>query len=151
MKIYSFENGKIGQDGLYDLFKKTVVNRVDIDVSPFVITDEFDGRLDLVCKYLYGSNEFMEELMAMNGIINPHSIKTGDEIFYTESNKLKQLYHKDEEDDSNKSDILNINKDKTTSSDPNRKNYPPSIKPANMKQITVNHNKKKITVTNKLK
>lgn len=151
MKIYSFENQTIQKDGLYDLVKKTIVNKIDLDVDEFVVPDEFDGRLDLVSKHFYGSGDYVEELMVMNGLINPFTIKTGDVIYYIESGKMKQLYQKDEENDSAKQDILKSNKSKSTATDSSRKDFPPSLKPNNIQQVSVNHSKKKITVLNKLK
>ena len=156
MNFYTFENTniKVNKEGyrLYDFFEKTMVNDKELIYSSYIVPEEFDARLDLVCKHIYGNTDYMEELMTQNGIINPFSIKPGDEIYYAYStNELPALYQRDVDiNDENKSKILNINKEKTSKQDPNA-SLPPSIRPNNLKPIDVNYNKKTITVINKLK
>jgi hypothetical protein len=156
MNFYTFENTnqKVSPEGyvLYDFFEKTMVNDQEIIYSEYTVPTEYDSRLDLVCKHIYGSTDYMEELMTQNGIINPFSIKTGDVLFYAySSDNLKILYQRDENiNNENKRKILNINKSKSSTQDPNA-SLPPSIKPNSLKAIDVNYNKKKITIMNKFK
>ena len=156
MNFYTFENTNIKEtkDGyrLYDFFEKTMVNDEELIYSAYTVPEEFDARLDLVCKHIYGNTDFMEELMTQNGIINPFSIKAGDELYYAYStNELKALYQRDvDTNEENKKKILNVNKEKTSKQDPNA-SLPPSIRPGNLKPVDVNYNKKTITVINKLK
>lgn len=153
MNIYSFIKLTIESNGFYDLFKKTLVNKfVSSNVKSFIVTDEYEGRIDLVCRYLHGSSDYVEELMTLNGIINPHSIKTGDELFYyTDTDNYGLLRQSDPEDTTNKDSILLMNKQKNTKKDKNRIGSPPTIKPDNLKQLDINYNKKKITIINKFK
>jgi hypothetical protein len=153
MKIYTFDKLNIGTDGFYDLFEKTIVNDINLsNYYNFIVNDEFEGRLDLISKYLYGSTDFMEELMVINNIINPFSIKTGDILYYIPSSgDFNYLYVSDEMNDDIKDDILLMNKNKSTKKDINRIGYPPTIKPDNLKQIKVNYNNKKITIVNTVK
>lgn len=156
MNFYTFNNTnkKVTSDGyiLYDFFEKTMVNDAELIYSDYTVPEEYDSRLDLVCRHIYGNADYMEELMTQNGIINPFSVKTGDILYYSFStDALKALYKRDVDiDDETKQKILNVNKSKASSSDPNA-GLPPSIKPNNLKAINVNYNKKKITVINKFK
>jgi len=156
MEFYTFNNSnqKVSKEGyiLYDFFDKTMVNDEELYYSQYTVPVEFDARLDLVCRHIYGGMQFMEELMTQNGIINPFSIKTGDKLYYSyTSNELKALYQRDKSiNEENKKKILNVNKSKSSVQDPNA-SLPPSIKPNNLKAIDINYNKKVITVMNKFK
>lgn len=156
MEFYTFDNTnqKTSTDGylLYDFFEKTMVNDEELYYSTYTVPEEYDARLDLVCRHIYGDLTVMEELMTQNGIINPFSVKTGDILYYAYStNELSILYQRDETlNDENKKKILNVNKDKSSRQDPNA-GLPPSIKPGNLKAVDVNYNKKVITIINKFK
>jgi hypothetical protein len=153
MNIYTFDKLTIGTDGFYDLFAKTVVANANIVDKVFVVTDEYAGRIDLVSKYLYGSDDFTEELMTLNNIMNPWSIKQGDLLLYSSNDTNYQLMYKTDPDAQldKKDTILMMNNNKVTKKDANRIGYPPTIKPDNLKQIDINYNKKKITIINKFK
>ena len=120
MNFYTFDNTnrKSTPDRhlLYDFFEKTMKNDYELRYSTYIVPLEYDGRLDLVCKNIYGDLDYMEELMVQNGILNPFSIKAGDEIYYAYStNELGILHQKDEDiNEENKNKILNINKSKAT-------------------------------------
>lgn len=156
MNFYTFENTnrKGTNDGylLYDFFEKTMVNDYKLRYSQYIVPEEYDSRLDLVCKHIYGNLDYMEELMTQNGIINPFSIKSGDVLYYAYStNELNVLYQQDKNiNDENKKQILNMNKNKTTKKDSNS-NLPPPIRPNNIEQMNINYNNKKITIINKFK
>jgi hypothetical protein len=156
MNFYTFENTnkKATSDGqlLYDFFEKTMKNDYGLRYSQYIVPEEFDTRLDLVCSHLYGDLDYMEELMAQNGIINPFSIKTGDILYYAYStDDLDAIHDKDEDiNEENKKNILNINKNKSTKKDINSE-LPPSVRPKNLKQLDINYNNKKISVMNKFK
>ena len=117
-----------------------------------IVTDDFQGRLDLVCKFLHGNTNYLEELMTLNHIINPYSIKTNTTIkYYPNSSNYNLIYQSDPPPTDNKDEILMMNRNKSTKKDKNRIGSPPTIKPDNLKQIDVNHSKKKITIINKFK
>jgi len=152
MKIYSFEKLTINDYGFYDLFEKTIVNKTDLFGQIFLVTDEYEGRLDLISKYKYGSTDYVEELMAINNIYNPWSIKSGDEIIVFDSSEVfASLYKSDEIIGENKDNILLMNKNKTNKIDRNRIGSPPPITPDNLKQLNINYSKRKITIINKFK
>lgn len=153
MNFYTFDNTnkKINVDGkyLYDFFEKTMVNNEDLIYSEYTVPSEFDTRLDLVCKFLYGDSDKMEELMTQNGILNPFSIKTDDVLKYSySSDDLNALYQKDIDDNTeNMSKILNVNLNKTST---NNTQLPPSINPG-LKSVSVDYSSKKITIINKFR
>lgn len=152
MKIYSFEKLTINDDGYYDLFEKTIVNKSDLYGRIFTVTDEYEGRLDLISKYIYGSTDYVEELMVANNILNQWSIKSGDElIVFDDSTIFSSLYKTDITTNENKDTILMMNKNKSNVTDSNRIGSPPTIKPDNLKQMNINYNKRKITIINKFK
>ena len=148
MKIISFDGdvtNKIrrdsNQDNLFDLFQKNVVKNRKIPTTPYIIPREFEMRLDKVSNYIYGSSEYVEELMVLNDIINPYSIKEGQIIYYCKENILPNLYTED-----NLSEKKEIQRQKIiNSAQPNRnkkkldkdQNLPPNVKPSNLKQIKV--------------
>lgn len=152
MLIYSFEKLEIGNDGFYDLFQKTMINNDNIFYNYFFVTNEYEGRIDLISKYLYGSTDYIEELMTINNIINPWSIKSGDIIYYANtSTDYSIIYQNEEPINDQKDKILLMNRNKSTKKDVNRLGSPPVIKPDNLKQIDVNYIKKKIIIINKFK
>lgn len=152
MLIYSFEKLNIGNDGFYDLFQKTMINNDNIFYNYFYVTDEYEGRIDLISQKLYGTTDYIEELMTINNIINPWSIKSNDIIYYANaSSDYSIIYKNDEPLNEQKDEILLMNKNKTTKKDVNRLGSPPVIKPDNLKQVDINYVKKKITIINKFK
>lgn len=152
MKYYSFENLQIDSTGHYDLFKKTIVSKPTLQYDTITVTEQFQGRLDLVCKFVHGNTQYLEEMMAINNIYNQYAIKMNDVIkFYPNTSNYQLLYESDPQDSEKKDEILLMNKNKSTKKDRNRIGSPPTIKPDNLKQIDVNHTKKKITIINKFK
>ena len=152
MNFYSFDNLTLDNTGHYDLFQKTMVNRSISGRQSFVVTDDFQGRLDLICKFLHGNTNYLEELMTLNHIINPYSIKTNTIInYYPNAYGYQLIYKRKPQPTDNKDEILMMNRNKSTKKDKNRIGSPPTIKPDNLKQIDVNHSKKKITIINKFK
>jgi hypothetical protein len=103
MKIISFDgntNNKIlrddNQDGLFDLFQKNIVNSQNIPVSIYIVPREYEMRLDRISNHIYGSPSYVEELMVLNDIINPYSVKEGQYIYFCQMDYLQSLYVKDE-------------------------------------------------------
>jgi hypothetical protein len=154
-KITSFDssNNDIKRDptqgSLYNLFQKNIVYSTDISLGLYIIPKEYEMRLDKISTYLYGSPNYIEELMLINDIINPYSVKEGQSIWFCSSDDFVKLYTKD--------DMLThdaVRKQMIQSSQPYRdrekalsssdQNLPPTIKPTNLQQI-------KVTKDNKVK
>ncbi len=94
-------------------------------------------RLDRISYHIYGTTDYVEELMVVNDILNPYSIKEGQYIYYCSIENLKLLYVKDDmktDIDENKQQLIQSQKTKKTQ---NSKNLSPTIKPDNLEQIKV--------------
>jgi len=160
MKIYSFDtNSAIGkikrdpeQDNLFDLFQKNIVNDQKISFRVYVVPREFEMRLDRICEHLYGSTNFVEELMTFNNIINPYSIKEGQLIYYCDQDLMNNLYVKDEllnTTEKTRKDIIKSSQSKRNAVD--NELLPPTIKPSNLNQISVNNKDNSIKIINSFK
>lgn len=149
MYSYSFENfiKKTEDDGLFDIFRQTIID-MKLDKFTTVVQSEEEMRLDKISKRLYGTVNFVEELMVINNICNPWSIKEGDVIMYIHPQQIDVLKQLEKENTvSNKL----INPKKSTRVDENRsKGVAPTIKPKNLKQVIVDKNNQTIKVNGKL-
>jgi len=148
MKIISFDtdiNNRIKRDpkqeNLFDLFQKNTMNAQNLDLSVFIVPREFEMRLDRISDYIYGSTDYVEELMLLNDIISPYSVKEGQFIYFCDIDSLSYLYTKDEmmvTTETNRQVLINSsqpNRDRLNLS--NDQNLPPTIKPSNLQQIKV--------------
>ena len=149
MKIISFDGDttkKIKRDSeqnnLFDLFQKNVINTKNIPLILYIVSRELEMRLDRISEYIYGSSDYVEELMILNDIINPYSVKEGQYIYFCDISMLPMLYTQDEMlDDKELQRLALIN-----SSQPNRsktffdsnQNLPTNIMPSNTQQIKIN-------------
>jgi len=160
MKFFSFENATqtttendeiyiTEVNVLYDLFERKLAYNPTIIDNSFTVGEEDSGRIDLISRKLYSSMQYVEETLIMNNIVNPFSIEQNDTIYYTSDyNKLDLMHIKDKTiNQDNKYKILNINKNKTST---NSVSLPPSVNPG-IDQLSIDYNKKKITIINKFK
>jgi hypothetical protein len=151
MKITSFDgksNIRIKRDpkqgDLFNLFQKNLkLNDNIILNNSYVVPREFEMRLDKISNFLYGSPDYVEELMIMNNIINPYSVIEGQYLYYCNYDSLGLFYTTD-------SDLLipertkliassqTNNKNKST----NDNNLPLTVKPSNLNQITITEDNK---------
>ena len=148
MRLESFERIKRdeNQDNLYDIFQTTVINGKDIELFAYTVTKENEMRIDKISQAIYNSNQYTEELMSLNAIVDPWSIKEGDVIYFCRISNLSLLY--DEDDDYYKDiDKLVDKGGKETKLDPSRSNnLNPVVKPKNLKQINVDKNQNVIKI-----
>ena len=152
MKITSFDTTGNNilrdpkQDYLFDLFQKNIVNTRNIVLVPYIVPREFEMRLDRISNYIFSSPDYVEELMVINDIINPYSVKEGQVLYYCTVDSVTYLYTKDE--------LLNNNEEQRqsliNSSQPNRQkqklnsnqNLPVTVKSSNLQQIKVTNDNK---------
>lgn len=146
MKITSFDDttNKINRDpkqlDLFNLFQKNIINVQNLSLMVYIVPKEYEMRLDRISQQLYGTDNYVEELMILNDIINPYSVKEGQYIYFCDINSLANLYTKDDMTNSNeikRQELINSTQkvqDITVSTD---KNLPPNIKPSSLNQITV--------------
>lgn len=143
MKITSFDsqnsNNKIVRDikqkNLFNLFQKNIIYNSDIKFDIYIVPREFEMRLDRISNYLYGTTDYIEELMVINNIINPYSIKEGQYIYFCDPALLNSLYTNDEMN----TDIIEKKKKLIESKKNNKKSNftSPTIKPDNLNQIKI--------------
>ena len=142
MKITSFDkNNKIIRDSkqinLFNLFQKNITYNDNIPFDVYIVPREYEMRLDRISYHIYGTTDYVEELMVVNDILNPYSIKEGQYIYYCSIENLKLLYVKDDmktDIDENRQQLIQSQKTKKTQ---NSKNLSPTIKPDNLEQIKV--------------
>jgi len=154
MEILSFDNtanNKIkrdpNQDNLFDLFQKNVVNNSkNMTLQIYIVPREFEMRLDRISDYIYGSSSYIEELMVLNDIISPYSVKEGQYIYFCQVDNLQKLYTID--DLQNLKNVARQNLIKSNQNQNNLnfgtsdQNLPPTVKPSNLQQVKVTKDNK---------
>ena len=154
MKITSFDSDinkrisrDIKQDNLFNLFQKNLVNVPSMPLRVYVVPREYEMRLDRISNHIYGSPNYVEELMILNDIINPYSVKEGQYIYFCQYENLSALQVTDELLTNNEtlrqqlitSSQSTKNKQNLTVGD---QNLPLTIKPYNLEQIKVGQDNK---------
>jgi len=163
MKIYTFEQTNLQITGVTNTPYSTsdpdipinIYNMFDIRTTQLYIDQmtlvsipvprEREGRLDLISIDTYGTSDYVEELMIINNIQNPYSIKEGDMINIASMTSLNQLHKIITTDDSDLKQSL-VNSSKNSSLDVNRNKLQPSVKPDGEKQIIVDTQSKIIKI-----
>lgn len=137
------------QGQLYNIFKQTYIDNDDVPLQYVIVQEEEEMRLDKVCVRLYGTRNYIEELMQINDIINIWNVKKNDIIYYTPFNNLSVYKRLEKEIDKA---IAEISKEgKNTRVDPKRETgVPPTIRPIGLKTLTIDHKTKKIKLLGKL-
>ena len=148
MNIVSFDNNsnKIKRDpkqgDLFNLFQKNIMTSANFNflkkaTLPYIVPREFEMRLDRVSEFLYGSGNYVEELMTINDILNPYSIKEGQEIYFCPPSALPNLYTTDELSDEKEVKRQELIKSSQTNKNRSSSSLPVTIKPSNLEQIKV--------------
>jgi len=139
-------------DDLYDVVDPVVIWDDNISYYPYVVQDEEAMRIDLICYSIYGNFNYIDELLTINNIINPWSIKAGDIIKFCEEDALIGLQLKAKTDQQRiVVDLINPSKD--TKKDPNREDgtgLTPTIRPANIKEVDINFDNKTMKIMDRL-
>lgn len=153
MKITSFDtdiSNRIVRDplqnDLYDLFQKNIINSQNLSLRIYVVPREFEMRLDRISNFIYGTPDYVEELMVLNNIISPYSVQEGQYIYFCQIEDLSTLYTRDDMTNLTESYRQNT----INSAQPNRQNQnlgidqnlPPTVMPSKLKQITVTQDNK---------
>jgi hypothetical protein len=98
------------QENLYDLFNKTYVDFPSSKSSQYVVDQDEEMRIDLICYRIYGNVEQVGFLCNYNQIDNPLNIKQGDIINYIEVTEIKLFESEDVTNDEVRKGLLNANK-----------------------------------------
>lgn len=133
-------------DNLYDIFGSTVIYDLEQEFYVYVIPEEFDMRIDLISEYIYGNTNFIEELMVINNIYNPWSVKAGDDFLYFDIENINMLHSGKDKDDT-AFDKLTQFQDKKPDGEPS---LSPTMKPKGFSQVTNDKKEGKLRITNKL-
>jgi len=153
MISYTLDNLKrtTEQNNLYDLFKTTIVDSGKLQKQSTFVQKGEEMRLDLVSKRIYGTVAYEEELMILNNIILPYSIKDGDEIYFLPVDSIDIMHQLEKDDEQINVDKKSPKNNKNTKYDPNRtKGVIPTITPLNYKSVTVDKKAQKIKINNKM-
>jgi len=151
MKILSFDttSSKIKRDpkqgNLFNVFQKNTRYNKNILIDFYVVPREHEMRLDKISNFIYGSPNYVEELMILNDIINPYSVKEGQSIWFCSIDNFQNLYVNDEmlTYEEKRKSLINSsqpNRDKKNLSD--NQNLPPTVKPSGLQQIKVSKDNK---------
>jgi len=137
--IYTFDTLNLlltDKNGFPDFNQVTVITDENYIIGALVVDKSLEMRIDLISILLYDSPQYIEELCALNNIINPFNIKENDIIFYFNSEDAINFYNQTE--NTNKLDKIKLllNKNKDTKQDVFR----PSINSNNLQQVKVDEN-----------
>jgi len=144
------------ETGLYDLYLTTINGAINnLNLKIFICERRHAGRLDRVVGEIYNESKWVGSICAINDILNPHSIRDGDVLFYLPESDLQGLIKVPENIaqvvGSVKNDLIKALKKKKP--DGLRKNYlnnrgddklPPTVNTDTTPQIVVNNGKIKI-------
>jgi hypothetical protein len=133
MDIHSLsEQIRLGKDGLYDLFRPTIIS-FNRGLNEYVVKREEEMRIDLLFQNIYellpDSVSYyykdIDVLLAINNIDNPMNIKEGMVIKYPPIGELESYrYGESERDKSKESSIAKLGvPNKKTKQDPSRSKY----------------------------
>ena len=145
MKIKSFDGDKnevikrdVNQNNLYNVFEKNMALVNGLIYIPYVVPREFEMRLDRISNHVYGSPNYVEELMIINDLISPYSIKEGQTIYICPLDQLGYIKTNDKLVNYNKTQKDNLIKSSQTNSKNENKAVPVNIMPDNLRQININ-------------
>ena len=153
--LYTTENAvrDIKQGNLIDIIDPLIKWDDTLNYFPYIISREEAMRMDMVCFNIYGNFNYIDELYQMNNILCPWSIKEGQTIYFLDEDDLQTLQLQAKADD--QAVVLKlVNPNKDTKKDPNRDagtGLPPTIKPAGLKDVSVDFNNKTIKIMDRFK
>lgn len=150
MKFYTFENNKLSRkNNIYNLsdlsFKRT--SFPEEEVGYYMVPRKYEMRIDLISQELYEKPDYAEELLKLNNILNPFTIKEGDIIKYVSTQNIVKM-HAEEEDKEIKS--INIDKSVKTGSGEGS-TPPPTYKPKSTKQSSDSKGSNETRIINNFK
>ena len=109
----------INQNNLYDLIESTFVMNYYPPLSMIVLPEQ-EMRVDLISFSLYGTTDYVDLIMDLNGIDNPLNIMSGDIINYIDLSQLDSYRQSTNTTTSQRNILLNSSKSQV---DNNRQQY----------------------------
>lgn len=153
--LYTLETAERKKEfnNLIDIIDPLLYINPTLNYYPYVVGNEEAMRIDLICFNIYGNFAYMDELLTINNIINPWSIKSGDVIYFLDQDDLNVIRMTPKAD---QQEIVNelVNPNKDTQIDPNRDEGTgliPTIKPSNLKEVEVDYTNKTIKIIDSFK
>lgn len=141
------------QGNLVDIVNPVVIWNDTLTYYPYVVSREESMRPDLICFNIYSNFGYIDELLTWNNILNPWSIQEGQLIYYLDEDSIKTLQLDAKTDQEQVVNSL-VNPNKDTKKDPNRDGgtgLTPTIKPAGLKDVSVDFNNKTIKIMDRFK
>jgi len=158
--LYTLEKAERNatQKNLTNIIDPIVGSDDSLSYYPYYVLDNEAMRIDMICYSIYGNFEYIDELLTINNILNPWSIRAGDIIYFLEEDDMASLRISRP---ANQADIVAklVNPNKDTQKDPNRDSnsvtvgtgLPPSIKPNGLKDVNIDFDNKVIKIIDTLK
>lgn len=128
------------QGNLFNLFQKNIMVIPNIPLNIYVVPREYEMRMDRISNHIYGSPNYVEELMVLNDIINPYSVQEGQYIYFCDQSNLQYLYTTDDllnNKEIARQQLISSSQNNKNIQNTNDKNLPLTIKPSNLNQVTV--------------
>lgn len=149
VQFYTLRKESLGdrtQNNLYQLSNITVKtsNFTENELGLYVVPREFEMRMDLISDKLYGTTEYVEELLRLNNIVNPFAIKAGDIINYIPLDQIYLMHAEYKENELQPTNLAQVDAQK----DSNKQKRQPSEKPREVKQIVEDKAAKKVKIIN---
>ena len=141
------------QENLVDIIDPVVIWNDTLNYLPYLVSHEEAMRPDIICFNIYNNFNYIDELLTWNNILNPWSIKEGQIIYFLDEDSIATLRLQAKADDEEIVRSL-VNPKKDSKKDPNRESgtgLPPTIKPAGVKDVTVDFNNKTIKLMDRFK
>jgi len=115
MKIYTLENIKRlkENDNLYDIFYPMLKDYSNSKLGGYIVREEREMRIDLICMDIYGNDNYVDELMQVNGLVDPYSVKKDDIIFFIDRESMNFMRKNYEGDKQELEKELDRNRDKS--------------------------------------
>lgn len=140
------------QGGMYDVFATTFVDNASVKIFGYVVTQECEMRIDLICREIYNNIKHTGFLLSINNILNPLSISEGTIMLYVNEKDIDKFKQGKINSDKVRQDLVNANKG--NKKDPARIEFqknkkqndalPPTIKKDSSPNVIVNTNTQEI-------
>lgn len=158
MKIYTLENAGYKTDSmghvLMNITEQLVVSNELLKKYPYFVSRMEEMRPDLIVQGMYGNTDYIDEIMTINNIIDSWSLKEGTLLWYCDVDDLDKIRKNPQIETTNEIIDRLVDPSSERKIDYNRETgegVSPSIKPSNLKQISVDPSNNTIKVINRLK
>lgn len=119
--IKPLEDYAAGGDDVSSMFASTLIDGAEVPLYITVLSRRQEMRLDTISMDLYGSMDYIDVIMDMNGIVNPFSVTEGMVIVYTEPDSVPALLDNRQQLEDMRNALVDASKGHRT--DPSRTEY----------------------------